>query len=164
VDGVSVAAGAHVFAGIAAHGSAAVIATTGNPDCHVVLRGGRTGPNYDEASVAETLSLLESSGQMRRVVIDASHDNSGKDHRRQSLVVEEIAARTARGEREIVGLMLESFLVPGRQDLVFGQSAALSYGQSITDACIGWEETVTMLELLADAVQKRNAPISAREP
>jgi 3-deoxy-7-phosphoheptulonate synthase len=164
VDGVAAAASAHVFAGIADDGSAAVIATTGNPDCHVVLRGGRSGPNYDEASVAETLSLLESSGQMRRVVIDASHDNSGKDHRRQSLVAEEIAARTARGECEIVGLMLESFLAPGRQDLVFGQSANLSYGQSITDACIGWEETVTTLELLADAVRRRNANVVAREP
>jgi 3-deoxy-7-phosphoheptulonate synthase len=150
VDGVAVAASAHVFAGVADDGTAAIITTTGNPDCHVVLRGGRSGPNYDEASVAETLSILEGSGQIRRVVVDASHDNSGKDHRRQSLVVEEIAERIARGEREIVGLMLESFLVAGRQDLVFGQSGALSYGQSITDACIGWEETVSTLELLAE--------------
>ena len=161
VDGVAAAASAHVFAGIADDGTAAIITTTGNPDCHVVLRGGRIGPNYDEASVAETLALLEGSGQMRRVVVDASHDNSGKDHRRQSLVVEEIAARIVRGEREIVGLMLESFLAAGRQNLVLGQSAACSYGQSITDACIGWEETVTTLELLADAVRKRNAQPAA---
>ena len=163
VDGVGVATSAHVFAGVTEDGTAGVITTTGNPDCHVVLRGGRTGPNYDEASVAKTLGLLERSGQSRRVVVDASHDNSGKDHRRQSLVVAEIARRIKRGEREIVGLMLESFLVSGRQDLVFGQASALSYGQSITDACIGWEETVTILELLADAVGERNARGLARE-
>jgi 3-deoxy-7-phosphoheptulonate synthase len=163
VDAVAAAASAHVFAGIAEDGTAAIVTTTGNPDCHVVLRGGRTGPNYDDASVAATLALLEGSGRMRRVIVDASHDNSGKDHHRQSLVAGEIAARVVLGEREVVGLMLESFLVAGRQELVFGQSADLSYGQSITDACIGWDETVTTLELLADAVRKRNALFLARE-
>jgi 3-deoxy-7-phosphoheptulonate synthase len=155
VDAVGVATSAHVFTGVTDEGTAAVITTTGNPDCHVVLRGGRTGPNYDDASMANTLALLERAGQLRRVVVDASHDNSGKDHRRQVLVVDEIARRISRGEREIVGLMLESFLVAGRQDLVFGQASVLSYGQSITDACIGWEETVATLELLAEAVRER---------
>ena len=140
-----------------------VITTRGNLDCHVVLRGGRTGTNYDEASVADVLGRLESSRQSRRVVVDASHDNCGKDHRRQSLVAAEVARRISSGEREIVGLMLESFLVAGRQDLVFGEASALSYGQSITDACIGWEETVSTLELLAAAVRDRDArPSSGR--
>jgi 3-deoxy-7-phosphoheptulonate synthase len=163
VDGVAVGARSHVFAGIADDGTAAIITTAGNPECHVVLRGGRTGPNYDEMSVAETLGLLERSGQMRRVLVDASHDNSGKDHRRQSLVAEEIAARIVQGEREVVGLMLESFLAAGRQDLEFGKSSKLLYGQSITDACIGWEETVATLELLAEAVGKRNVHVAARD-
>jgi 3-deoxy-7-phosphoheptulonate synthase len=157
VDAVTVATSAHVFAGVTEDGATGVMTTIGNPDCHVVLRGGRTGPNYDEASVAKTLDLLERAGQSRRVVVDASHDNSDKDHRRQPLVVAEIARRIRNGEREIVGVMLESFPVAGRQDLEFGRSDDLSYGQSITDACIGWQETVAALEHLADAVRIRNA-------
>ncbi len=162
VDAVGVAASAHVFAGITSHGTAGVISTTGNADCHVVLRGGRTGPNYDEASVATTLGLLERAGQRRRVVVDASHDNSGKDHRRQPQVIDEMARRIAAGEREVVGVMLESFLVAGRQELQFGQASALSYGQSITDACLGWADTVIALEVLARAVRKRGPRVISR--
>jgi 3-deoxy-7-phosphoheptulonate synthase len=158
VDAVAVAASGHVFAGVSEDGAVAVVSTTGNPDCHVVLRGGRIGPNFDEASVAVTLDLLEGAGQPRRVVIDASHDNSGKDHRRQGLVVAEVGRRIRSGEREIAGLMLESFLVAGRQDLVLGRATELTYGQSITDSCVGWEETVDALELLAEAVRDRNGP------
>jgi 3-deoxy-7-phosphoheptulonate synthase len=155
VDAVTAAAAAQVFPGITDDGRAAIFATTGNPDCHVVLRGSSTGPNYDETSVSRTLDRLSSAGLPRRVVVDASHGNSGKDHRLQPRVAGEIATRLEAGEQGIVGLMIESFLVAGRQELTGGRSADLRYGQSITDACIGWETTVTVLDELAEAIGRR---------
>ena len=156
VDAVAAAAGAQVFPGIADDGQAAIFETSGNPDCHVVLRGGSAGPNYDEVSVADTLDRLGSSGLARRVVVDASHGNSGKDHRAQSLVADDIATRLAMGERGMVGLMLESFLVADRQDLGAGRSAQhLVYGQSVTDACIDWDTTAIILDQLAGAIARR---------
>ncbi|MGA3146248.1 MAG: 3-deoxy-7-phosphoheptulonate synthase [Acidimicrobiales bacterium] len=152
VDAIAVAAGPQVFPGIDDEGRAAVITTQGNPDGHLVLRGGAAGPNYDVSSVALALERLERSGLARRVIIDASHGNSGKDHRRQPLVVSELARRLAGGERGIVGLMVESFLVSGRQDLGV---APRVFGQSVTDACIGWEDTVTVLDRLAGAIARR---------
>ena len=126
------------------------------PTGHVVLRGGSDGPNYDAASVADTLDRLASAGLRARVVVDASHGNSGKDHRAQSLVAGDIATRLALGESGVVGLMFESFLAAGRQDLVAGRAAQhLVYGQSVTDACIDWDTTATILELLADAIARR---------
>ena len=156
VDAVAAAAGAQVFPGIADDGRAAIFETSGNPDCHVVLRGGSAGPNYDEVSVADTLDRLGSAGLARRVVVDASHGNSGKDHRAQSLVADDIATRLAMGERGMVGLMLESFLVADRQDLGAGRSAHhLVYGQSVTDACIDWDTTAIILDQLAGAIARR---------
>jgi 3-deoxy-7-phosphoheptulonate synthase len=153
VDAVRAASAKHVFAGVDVHGTPAILHTQGNPDCHVILRGGKSAPNYDAESVTGVLSQLREAGLPERVVIDASHDNSGKDHERQPLVLGDIAGQVAAGDHAIVGVMAESFLVAGRQDLV--AEADLVYGQSITDACMDWDTTVLTLDRLAAAVQKR---------
>ena len=151
VDGIRAAAASHVFMGINRDGLAALITTTGNPDCHVILRGGSPGPNYDAASVAAALGRLRSAELPERVIIDASHGNSGKDHVRQAEVVRDIAGRIATGEPGVVGVMMESFLVAGRQDL----GPNMTRGQSITDACLDWGTTATLLDELAEAVATR---------
>jgi 3-deoxy-7-phosphoheptulonate synthase len=155
VDGCRAAANPQVFFGIDEDGRAAVVSTAGNPDCHVVLRGGRTGPNYDPDSVRDALALVAKADLPAKLVIDASHGNSGKDHIRQAAVIRELAAAIADGENGIAGLMMESFLVPGRQEP--GPLPALTYGQSITDACVGWEDTEELLAELAVAVRQRRA-------
>jgi 3-deoxy-7-phosphoheptulonate synthase len=155
VDAISAASGGQVFIGITDDGQPAILTTAGNPDCHVVLRGSASGPNYDVASVAGTLDRLSAAGLPRRLVVDASHGNSTKDHVRQLGVVADLAHRIGGGEPGIVGVMLESFLVAGRQELNLGRSSELTYGQSVTDACIGWEDTVAALRLLASAVAAR---------
>ncbi|MEV4318474.1 3-deoxy-7-phosphoheptulonate synthase [Actinocrispum sp. NPDC049592] len=151
VDGIRAAAAPHVFMGINADGLAALVSTSGNADCHLILRGGSTGPNYSAADVVAALERLGSAGLPERVIIDASHGNSGKDHTRQPAVVRDVAARIAAGERGVAGVMLESFLVAGRQDL----GPAMTRGQSITDACMDWDTTATMLDELAAAVRAR---------
>src|SRR5215207_3882038 len=153
VDAVRAASAPHAFAGVDESGSPAIFYTEGNPDCHVILRGGRGAPNYDEDSVAEALSQLRGTGLAERVVIDASHDNSGKDHERQPGVVSEIADQVTEGNGAVVGVMMESFLVAGRQDLE--SDGDLIYGQSITDACMDWDTTALALDRLASAVRKR---------
>jgi 3-deoxy-7-phosphoheptulonate synthase len=153
VDAVRAAAAPHAFAGVDVSGTPAILYTEGNEDCHVILRGGRDAPNYDPASVGKTLEQLSAAGLVERVVIDASHDNSGKDHQRQPQVVSEIADQVSTGDGAIVGVMMESFLVAGRQDLESDQP--LVYGQSITDACMDWDHTVLTLDRLASAVRKR---------
>ncbi len=158
VDGTRAAAASHVFPGTDLDGQAALIRTVGNPDCHVILRGGVDGPNYDAESVADTVARLRKSGLPERVVIDASHGNSRKDHNKQVDVVSDVAARVAAGEHGIVGLMLESFLVAGRQDLELGRREDLVYAQSITDACLDWDTTATQLDALAAAVEERRNP------
>jgi 3-deoxy-7-phosphoheptulonate synthase len=158
VDAVRAAAAPHAFAGVDVSGTPAILYTEGNPDCHVILRGGKGAPNYDEDSVAETLTQLREEGLPERVVIDASHDNSGKDHERQPGVVTEIADQIAAGNGAIAGVMMESFLVAGRQDLESGGD--LTYGQSITDACMDWDTTVLTLDRLASAVRKRREAVS----
>lgn len=155
VDGTRAAAASHVFPGTDLDGRAALIRTSGNPDCHVILRGGTSGTNYDAESVADAMARLRKAGLPERVVIDASHGNSNKDHNRQVDVVDAIADRIAAGERGIVGVMLESFLESGRQDLTLGAAAKLVYGQSITDACLDWATTATQLDRLAHAVAAR---------
>lgn len=155
VDATRAAGASHVFPGINADGLAALVTTAGNPDCHVILRGGSAGPNYDEGTVRDTLIRLEKAGLPERVIIDASHGNSGKDHVRQAGVVRELASRIGAGERGIVGVMVESFLEAGRQDLVLGRSSELTYGQSITDACADWPTTAALLDDLAGAVAAR---------
>jgi 3-deoxy-7-phosphoheptulonate synthase len=151
IDGVRAAAASHVFMGINPDGLAALITTAGNPDGHVILRGGSSGPNHDTASVAAALDLLRSAQLPARVIVDASHGNSGKDHVRQAGVVHELAERIGAGEPGIAGVMLESFLVAGRQDL----GPSMTRGQSITDACMDWETTATLLDELAAAVTAR---------
>lgn len=153
VDAVRAAAASHAFAGIDDAGRPAILHTAGNPDGHVILRGGRGAPNCDPRGVAEALRMLSAAGLAERLVIDASHDNSAKDPEKQILAAAAIADQVAAGNGAIVGVMLESFLVEGRQDL--GDGAALTYGQSITDPCIDWEHTVTALQGLAAAVRTR---------
>jgi 3-deoxy-7-phosphoheptulonate synthase len=153
VDAVRAAAARHAFAGIDVSGTPAILHTTGNPECHVILRGGHNAPNYGADAIANATELLRAASLPERVMIDLSHDNSGKDPDRQPAVAAAVADQVAAGNRDIVGVMLESFLVGGRQDLVAGHD--LVYGQSITDACIGWETTVEVLDGLADAVQAR---------
>jgi 3-deoxy-7-phosphoheptulonate synthase len=153
VDAVRAAAAPHAFAGIDDAGTPAILHTTGNPDCHIILRGGSGTPNYRKPEVEDALVTLGVAGLPERLVIDASHDNSGKDPERQFDAAGEIADQVADGNEAIVGVMLESFLVEGRQDLVAG--GELTYGQSITDACIDWEQTVAVLDRFADAVKAR---------
>jgi 3-deoxy-7-phosphoheptulonate synthase len=153
VDAVRAAAVPHAFAGIDDAGMPAILHTTGNPDCHVILRGGHGQPNYHPPEVEDALVTLGVAGQPERLVIDASHDNSGKDPQKQFFAAGDIADQVADGNKAIVGVMLESFLVEGRQDLVPGEE--LVYGQSITDACIDWEDTVQALERFAAAVEAR---------
>jgi 3-deoxy-7-phosphoheptulonate synthase len=153
VDAVRAAAAKHSFAGVDFSGAPAILHTSGNPDGHVILRGGDRMPNHDHAGVAAALGRLRACGLPERVVIDASHANSGKDHERQPVVAVEIGRQVAAGSRAIVGVMLESFLVGGRQDL--GGEQPLIYGQSITDACMDWDTTVGVLDGLAAAVRAR---------
>lgn len=162
VDAIRAAGVPHVFPGIARSGAPAILHTRGNADCHLVLRGGSDEPNYDAESVGGALALLRTAGLPERLVIDASHGNSGKDHRRQSLVVDDVAGQLAAGQRGIVGVMLESFLVAGRQDL--DPTRELVHGQSITDACMSWEQTEVVLDRLAEAVVARRATATAGQP
>ena len=154
VDAVRAAAVPHSFSGIDMAGTPAIMHTRGNRDCHVILRGGDERPNYSAQSVSEALALLGAAGLPQRLMIDASHDNSGKDPSRQPAVVAEVSAQIAAGDPAIVGLMLESFLIGGRQDLGEGP---LRYGQSITDGCLDWETTAEVLAGLAAAVRDRRA-------
>jgi 3-deoxy-7-phosphoheptulonate synthase len=133
-------------------GRSAIAATTGNDDCHVILRGGRK-PNYDAANVDAASAELTRSGVTPRIMIDTSHANSSKTPENQPLVVADIARQISAGEARIIGVMMESNLVAGRQDVVPGKP--LTYGQSITDGCIDWETTVEALNVLADAVAAR---------
>jgi 3-deoxy-7-phosphoheptulonate synthase len=152
IEAVQSAAHPHTFLGHTKHGQSAIFVTKGNPDCHIILRGGRKTVNYDAASVNEACALLERGGLIPHVMIDCSHANSNKDHMRQPAVCRDVAAQIGAGERRIIGVMLESNLIPGTQKLVKGKP--LTYGQSITDACIGWDETEALLRELASAVRK----------
>jgi phospho-2-dehydro-3-deoxyheptonate aldolase len=162
IDAVRAASRPHRFIGVTEQGLAGIVATRGNPDCHIILRGGASGPNYDRASVQKALLALRGAGVAPRLLIDASHGNSGKDFLRQPAVAREIAAQVAQGESGIAGVMLESFLVDGRQELQDPQR--LTYGQSITDACLGWERTVPVLEELAASVRARRGSRIAESP
>jgi 3-deoxy-7-phosphoheptulonate synthase len=153
VDAVRAASVPHAFAGIDDDGRSAIMHTSGNGDGHIILRGGRERPNYDAEGIAGALSLLRRAGLPERLVIDASHDNSRKDPARQPEVARDIAGQIADGNEAIVGVMLESFLLAGRQEL--GAAESLTYGQSITDGCIDWETTVEVLDRLAGAVRAR---------
>jgi 3-deoxy-7-phosphoheptulonate synthase len=153
-DAVVAAAAPHAFMGMTKMGQAAIFETRGNADCHVILRGGKA-PNYSAADVDAACAALRLAGLAEQVMVDVSHANSAKQHRRQIDVAADIAQRLAAGERRIVGLMIESHLQEGRQDLTPGQP--LRPGVSITDACIGWAQTEPVLQQLAQAVRTRRA-------
>ncbi|EKO3979367.1 3-deoxy-7-phosphoheptulonate synthase AroG [Vibrio fluvialis] len=151
-DAISSASASHHFLSVTKYGHSAIVETAGNPDCHIILRGGKE-PNYSAEHVGEIKQKLEASGLSQKVMIDFSHANSSKQYQRQMVVAEDVAAQIAGGEHAIFGVMIESHLVEGRQDLVEGK--APTYGQSITDACIGWDDTETVLRQLAAAVEAR---------
>lgn len=153
VEAVLSARFGHQFLSHTREGRTAIVVTTGNPDCHIVLRGGKAGPNYGDTHIEEACRLLKQAGLVERVMIDCSHANSSKDHERQIEVCDQMATRIAGGDTRIMGLMIESHLVAGRQELGNGQN--LRYGQSVTDACIGWEQTEPLLEQLSAAVKQR---------
>ena len=152
IDAVTAASQPHHFLAVTKEGRAAIAATAGNEDCHIILRGGKV-PNYDAASVDAAAADAAKAGLAPRIMIDASHANSSKKPENQPKVVSAIAAQVASGDRRIVGTMIESHLVAGRQDLIPGQP--LTYGQSITDGCIDWATSVGVLEGLAEAVGMR---------
>jgi 3-deoxy-7-phosphoheptulonate synthase len=136
------------------NGHVAIVETRGNEHCHIILRGGKR-PNYDAPSVESASATLSAAGLPQRLMIDCSHANSQKDYRRQAPVAQAVAEQIACGEQRITGVMIESHLRPGRQDL--SEDKELVYGQSVTDGCLGWEESVPLLEALARAVQKRRS-------
>jgi len=155
IDAILSAAHSHTFLGDTKHGQSAIFVTTGNPDCHIILRGGRKMVNYTAEAVAQTTQQMQKAGLDPRIMIDCSHANSNKDYTRQIDVCHDVSAQIAAGNKNIVGVMIESNLVAGAQKLVAGKP--LVYGQSITDGCIDWAETRTLFSELAAAVRARRA-------
>ena len=154
IDAIRSANHPHTFLGTSETGQAAILLTSGNPDCHLILRGGRQTTNYDAESVASTAEQMQKSGAKPRIMIDCSHANSGKDYRKQGSVCRSVSKQiTTNAEHHVMGVMIESNLVAGSQFLLHGK--ALVYGQSITDACIDWAETQVLLRELAGAVQNQ---------
>jgi 3-deoxy-7-phosphoheptulonate synthase len=159
-DAIVAARASHAFMGMTKMGMAAIFETRGNDDAHVILRGGKKGPNYDSASIEDTCGVLKAAGLREQVMVDCSHANSGKSHIRQIEVAQDLARQLSQGEQRIIGVMIESNLEEGRQDLKPG--VPLRYGVSITDACLAWSQTEPVLELLANAVrERRNAVIGS---
>ncbi len=153
VDAIRAANNPHIFMSLTKAGHSAIFETNGNPDCHVILRGGNKGPNYDADHVKEAVDMLQGAGVEDKLMVDCSHANSNKQHKRQLIVAESIAEQLANGSYNIMGAMIESHFIEGRQDVKPGQP--LVYGQSITDACIGWEDSEQVLQTLAEGVQNR---------
>ena len=153
IDAILSAANSHTFLGHTKHGQSAIFVTRGNNETHIILRGGRKMVNYTSDSVAQTADAMQRAGLQPRIMIDCSHANSSKDHNRQPIVCRDVAAQIAAGNSDIIGVMLESNLVAGAQKLVTGQP--LTYGQSITDACIDWNQTYPLLKELAAATRAR---------
>jgi len=152
VDAMLAARQKHHFLSVHKSGQVAIVETRGNDDCHVILRGGKA-PNYDAASVQAACAELAKAGLPERLMIDCSHANASKQYKRQIDVAQDIAGQIARRERRIIGAMVESHLLEGRQEALAGQP--LKFGQSITDACLGWEDSAAVLQILAEAVKKR---------
>lgn len=158
IDACNAASHHHHFLSVTKESVAAIVSTTGNPDCHVILRGASAGPNYEAPFIAKAVESLRKAGLPERVMVDCSHGNSSKDFARQPLVAANVAEQIAGGNRAISGVMIEGHLVGGRQNLPSAGHAAtqaLTYGQSVTDACLGWGDTVPVLEVLARAVAAR---------
>ena len=160
IDAIKAAQQPHHFLSVTKGGHSAIVSTNGNEDCHVILRGGKA-PNYDAASVDAACQEMAKAGLAQRLMIDASHANAAKKAENQIKVAHDVAAQVAKGDPRVVGVMVESNLVGGRQDLVAGK--ALTYGQSITDACLGWDDSVTVLEELAAAARERRLETARRE-
>ncbi|OAM53184.1 3-deoxy-7-phosphoheptulonate synthase [Methylovorus sp. MM2] len=152
VDAIKAAASPHHFLSVTKEGHSAIVSTTGNEDCHVILRGGKT-PNYDAASVEAAASELASAGLTAKVMVDCSHANSSRQYKMQTEVAKNVADQLGNGDDRIIGVMVESHLYEGRQDHTPGCS--LEYGKSITDACLGWDDTLVVLETLAEGVRAR---------
>ncbi len=159
LDAIKAASQPHHFLSVTKGGVSAIIATNGNEDCHVILRGGKA-PNYDAASIAQACQEAAAQAMACRLMVDASHGNSQKKPENQLKVVADICEQMRQGENRIFGLMIESHLVGGRQDLPAGKGLAdITYGQSITDGCIGWDDSILALEQLADAVKQRRQAV-----
>jgi len=152
IDAIGAANAPHHFLSVTKFGHSAIVSTKGNPDCHIILRGGRE-PNYSASHVAQISDQLKKAKLVDNIMIDFSHANSSKQYQRQMVVANEVAEQVAAGNQAIFGVMVESHLVEGRQDLIEGQ--ALCYGQSVTDACIGWEDTERLLAVLNQSVIER---------
>ncbi|MCI5764973.1 3-deoxy-7-phosphoheptulonate synthase AroG [Actinobacillus porcinus] len=153
LDAIGASEAPHHFLSVTKFGHSAIVTTKGNEDCHIILRGGDKGTNYDAESVANVCESIEKSGRLGHVMVDFSHANSSKQFKKQMDVCKDVCNQLANGSKQIFGIMVESHLVEGRQDLVAGKE--LTYGQSITDACIGWEDTEILLQALNDAVVAR---------
>ncbi|KAJ2710010.1 3-deoxy-7-phosphoheptulonate synthase [Coemansia spiralis] len=160
IDAIRSASHPHHFLGVTKSGLAAITVTRGNPSCHIILRGGNSGPNYGAEWVARISAQTTKAGVVDNIMIDCSHGNSSKDHRNQPKVCSDVATQVAAGSRAIMGVMIESNIVEGRQNIpseADGGPKALKYGQSITDACVSWEQTTPMLRELAAAVRTRRS-------
>jgi 3-deoxy-7-phosphoheptulonate synthase len=160
VDAMKAASQPHHFLSVTKAGHSAIVSTLGNEDCHVILRGGKA-PNFDAASVQAACDEMAKAGLAQRVMIDASHANSNKKPENQPAVCVDVGSQIAQGETRVMGLMIESHLVAGRQDLIAGQP--LVYGQSVTDGCIDWESSVKVLEALAESVRERRRTLLKNE-
>jgi 3-deoxy-7-phosphoheptulonate synthase len=154
IDAIKTANCSHRFLSVTKEGDSAIIVTTGNEDCHVILRGGKT-PNYEAQYVDDVSNQLSAAGILPRLMIDCSHANSQKLYERQVIVAKDIASQISNGDERVAGVMIESHLKPGKQ--LHSPGAVLEYGQSITDACLGWEDTEVLLKNLADAVRVRRS-------
>ena len=155
-DAIQAAAGGHHFLSVHKNGQVAIVQTQGNPDCHVILRGGKA-PNYDAASVAAACQDLAKAGLAQSLMVDCSHANSSKQHQKQLDVAHDIAGQLRHGSSQIFGVMVESHLTAGAQKFTPGKDSVqgLAYGQSITDACLGWDDSLACLDVLSQAVQAR---------
>ncbi|MFL2479075.1 MAG: 3-deoxy-7-phosphoheptulonate synthase [Verrucomicrobiales bacterium] len=154
VDGIKAASMPHNFLSVTKQGVSAIVCTVGNQDCHIILRGSSAGPNYDSASILETSDLLEKSNLPRPLMIDCSHGNSLKDHKNQPKVAADVSAQLSEGNSDIAAVMVESNIEEGNQKLTDDLSS-LNYGQSVTDACVDWSDTESILEELAQGVRAR---------
>lgn len=157
LDAIGASAGSHHFLSVTKQGVSAIVSTTGNDSCHIILRGGSNGPNYDADSIAETVTCLEQQNLPPYLMVDCSHGNSCKDFKNQPLVVKALADQISQGSTAISSVMIESNLVEGNQSLGSGDLSQLTHGQSVTDACISWETTEEVLTELAAAVRARRA-------
>ncbi|MCB1236100.1 MAG: 3-deoxy-7-phosphoheptulonate synthase, partial [Verrucomicrobiae bacterium] len=159
LDAIQAAREPHHFLSVTKSGDTAIVETRGNDSCHVILRGGATGPNYDPDSIRKVRKMLENAGLLPYMMVDCSHANSGKDFRKQPEVARDLAAQVGGGENSIAAIMIESHLNEGAQKAT--DLSALQYGVSITDSCVSWETTIEMLDELAKAVRMRRATFLA---